>query len=191
MFLSFSLVKLIFSNIFKCVAWLHMHDLFLARRVSALHECVYTTIKCLIRLLVLSLQIRVVWVQLCRLVHLILLHHSRLILRYVSIRLIMLVHSRISLLNSSILLALAWERDMLRYHIAISVSYRRTTSLISSSNAVIICEFMHCSNIFFCLLLLIDLFLLFFICNLLSEVSLVFEFPLLFLKYLLCSILTF
>ena len=71
---------------------------------------------------------------------------------------------------------------MLSYDITISISYRRTSSLISSPYSVIVCKFMHCFEIIFCFFLFASELLLLLLCDLSCQLRFVFIFPELFLN---------
>ena len=66
---------------------------------------------------------------------------------------------------------------MLSDDIAISISYRCPSSLISSTYSVIVCKFMHCFEIIFCFLLFASELLLLLLCDLSCQLRFVFIFP--------------
>ena len=81
-------------------------------------------------------------------------------------------------LDTAIVLALACERIMLWDNVTISVSNRRTATLVASTNPVIVGKFVHIFDFVFNLSLLTSLLFLLPLGNLRCQLSLIFTLPL-------------
>ena len=153
----FSCIKLVLCDVFKCITWFHMYNFLsaggirLVRINSGAKEGITL---CLF--LILYVHIRV-------LLHLIVI--KRLLTHLLWLLLCLKIGSGLHF-YTTILLTLTWKWIMLSDDIAISISYRCPSSLISSTYSVIVCKFMHCFEIIFCFLLFASELLLLLLCDL-------------------------
>ena len=157
------------SYVLKSIAWFHVLDLFPCRRESCASTWSYV---------IRSLFICQFW------------EFNRLKLKIIG-RLAVVLIRPLCILKSTIVLTLTWESIMLRYNIAISIAEGRTSSLISSSDPVVVSKILHCLDVLFSLFLLLISLLLLFLSNLSSQVSFVLIFLLLFLDQFSCLAFAF